>query len=385
MLLGACNRDYKPNISPPTEEVKTTQVINEVQPRLEKTLNQQLEEVFQGSTPLDQKVSKALTIHEEAERQARSSLNQSAKDIVFLEEKALPVIFAVEKTTIEKTIQLMENKFNKIQTELNEHLLALNNMVQNSYPLLKVEMPPLALIALKVQTLQEYQEDNIENPVQEALTTKYEPHELAIVQKPKPVALKDIPYKFKSPEGEFLTQIQALYLKIYNAHPYHEQGRVARVLALFSLEVADEKTMVEEQETTTEEQETTTEEQETTTTQETKLAQEQQQEELQHLFYQISQALMLNIDDSLFEESTLSNKESRRKWGQSIYEILSGKHFLTGRTLTDNERAVRILDSAYVVFKQNNWTTLTPLIEVGKEIRFLKDHFAENHPITKDK
>ena len=239
-----------------------------------------------------------------------------------------------QQESLKQALQLQEEEFNKAQQELNKHIADLTSTVESSYLLLILEVP---LEEPNPQTLKEYGEIHIYDPAQERLTEKYEPHELALVQKLEPLTLENTPYKFQSLKGGFLKKTQNLYLKISNTHPYHEQGRIARTLALSVLEGSDEM-----------------------------LAEDP---ENQGLAYQMSQALMLNMDDSFLEESDLVNKESWQKWGQSIYENLSGKHFLTGRVLTDNERAVRALDSAYYIFNKSYPLTTFKRLELEEKLK----------------
>ena len=84
-----------------------------------------------------------------------------------------------------------------------------------------------------------------------------------------------------------MEKIQALYLKVYNVHPYHEQGRIARALVLLSLEVADVMEAGQEQESVTKkissaEQDTATAEKETT----------EEMRNSAYLPYQIAESLM---------------------------------------------------------------------------------------------
>ena len=331
MLLNACTRDPKPQADPtktnPLEETTppspespalvNSNILNEIKLQLETSINQQLESAFQEPISIDQKAEKALNIIQGVETQVTKTLNQAQAEDQFSKETKSSrteislLTYQLQQKLSEKAIHLMTQEFNMANKELLDSIDKLDQTVAGSYPLLTVNVP---LQEVDKSQLPAYYNQNIELPTQQFLAKKYAPHELALVQKPQPVTLKDIPYQFKAPEEEFLQTIQALYLKIYNAHPYHEQGRIARALALLALEVADQ----------------------------TRVAKEEQ---VPHLSYQIAQALMLNINSDFFEESELLDKEKLLDLGQSIYEILSGKHFLTGRTLTDFERTTLFLSA----------------------------------------
>ncbi len=359
LMSSACTRENKPKGTDSTPPVATQADLNKAQEQVENKINQQLEQNFKGSAPIDQKASRAMEITGSAEPETHSALNslEKEKSLTFSEKEILPLIAEVEQNTQKQALQLMEQEFDKAQTELNGHTATLNQKVKASYALLEVPIQPLQ--EPDTQTLSEYHKEHIDKPAQTALEAKYLPHELALVQKLQPVALEGTPsVKDQIPsfagitETDTLQIVLAIYMKVHNAQPYHEQGQIARALALSALEIMDEKAEsgVEDSATAT------------ATATATDSAIEKETREKQELSYQISLALMLNMGADVFEESELSNKESRRKWGESIYEILSGRHFLTGLSLTDDEKAVRLLDSAYVVTK-NNWPTLTAVEE----------------------
>ena len=151
--------------------------------------------------------------------------------------------------------------------------------------------------SVEMFTPSELYEANISEGVHRVMKAQYAPHELDIIGENKASGkeedLQGASYQFQSPAGEFLDQNQALYLKLRTAHPYHEQGRLAKDLALIAVEVADEEyTQGRGPEAT--------------------------------IAYQVGEAA---ADIALGVTPYVG-------LGKDVYEALTGRHLLTGRRLT---------------------------------------------------
>ena len=80
-----------------------------------------------------------------------------------------------------------------------------------------------------------------QSPVHEILKARYDRSELEVLQEEKLTQPEEEPYEFLSPEGEFLDKNKAVYEKLREANPFHEQGILAREAGLSAVEVADEE------------------------------------------------------------------------------------------------------------------------------------------------
>ncbi len=202
-----------------------------------------------------------------------------------------------------KAFQEVNRYFNQSWQGVQNNVEDLQTVVRQSYPVL--EAPHAPLKEVQQTSLSEYYDEHVTQIAQKVLESQYSPHELALIQKPKEVSLKDVPYKFKSPEGAFLQKNQALYLKLYEARPHHEQGKNARILALSALEVADEESSLGDESTGT-------------------------------LAYQVGEA---GADIALDVTPYVG-------FGKDVYEALTGRHLLTGRSLTHFERTMSVMGIA---------------------------------------
>ncbi len=151
----------------------------------------------------------------------------------------------------------------------------------------------------------ELYEENIRNVVKEHLKLKYTKHQLAFLRDKNLTKPEEKLYEFKSPEGEFLDKAKALYTKLYNASPVHAQGINARSIGLVAVETADEEYV----------------------------AGNKDEAQIAYHVGEIMSDITLGIMPYIGV-------------GKDIYEALTGKHLLTGRTLTNFERSLSVMGIA---------------------------------------
>ena len=199
--------------------------------------------------------------------------------------------------------QKVNSHFMQTVEGVQNNIKALRTAVEQSYHVLKA--PHVPLEEVKHISFSEYYDEHVTEATQKVLESKYTSQELALIQKPKTVSLTEVPYKFKAKEGDFLNKSQALYLKVYNVRPPHEQGQNAKILSLSALEVADEEKVLG-------------------------------QELSSNLAYQIGE---VGSDIALGVTPYVG-------FGKDVYEALTGRHLLTGRVLTYVERTMSVMGIA---------------------------------------
>ena len=131
------------------------------------------------------------------------------------------------------------------------------------------------------------------------LHTKYDQRQLGVMTEPYMSQPHDLSYTFVSPEGDFLRECHRIYAQIQQTHPFNEQGVFAKDIALAAVETADQ------------------------------------------LFAKgdTSSAKIALYTAEIISDITLGFTPYIGL-GKDIYELFTGKHLLTGRTLTLLERAI---------------------------------------------
>ena len=131
------------------------------------------------------------------------------------------------------------------------------------------------------------------------LQAKYDQRQLGLITEPYISQSHDLSYTFVSPKGEFLRECQKIYAQIQQTHPFNEQGILAKDIALAALETAD------------------------------------------RLFArgEVSSAKIALYVAEIISDITLGFTPYIGL-GKDIYELFTGKHLLTGRTLTLFERSI---------------------------------------------
>ena len=296
--------------------------------KVESDTNQKLEKVIQNTgLNKDQKQVQISEIIKKIEPQIRSSA-----DISRVKSKTCRFSYnenSIQDSTLEleqkaraKVSKWWDSQMGKSQESLSQEVGAFIHTVVESHSLVNrvnveegAEDPSAAgtLVKPALPASEESSETDFETAVREVLETRYARHELGAVYENTSVSedagQSGIPYQFKSPEGEFLDKNQDLYSKIHNSNPYHEQGRISRHLALFALQTADR---------------------------------EFAKKLTANSAYEIGKALM----NLYFEETLTSDKKPvfSKSQAKNIYNVLSGRDFLTGRLLSVSERADFILE-----------------------------------------
>ncbi len=199
----------------------------------------------------------------------------------------------------------VKHVFNPTQNKLDKDVKVLSKNIQHSTDSTeRIDLEPL----LKSQAHELY-EENIMGAVKNKLKTKYSRGELAFLEdKSLTTSLNsddEKPYSFQSPKGEFLDKVQGLYNKLYEVHPYHQQGMDARAIGLAAVEVADQEFV----------------------------AGKKQEAEIAYHVGETMSDIALGVMPYIGV-------------GKDIYEALTGKHLLTGRRLTHFERSFSVIGIA---------------------------------------
>ena len=161
--------------------------------------------------------------------------------------------------------------------------------------------------------VQLYQEE-IEAPVRTLLRSRYDRKDLSLLEDEELNRPLDPPYEFQSPEGEFLDKNQALYEDLRQANPYHEQGVLAREVGLSAVETADQEFA-------------------------------QGNSAMAEIAHSIGQS-MKNIVSGFVGATGETPADIALGFtpyvgtGKDIYELFTGRHLLTGRSLTLFERSM---------------------------------------------
>ena len=133
------------------------------------------------------------------------------------------------------------------------------------------------------------------------LKDKYDQRQLGLISESYISQSNDIPYTFISPQGKFLSECQKIYAQIQETQPFNEQGILAKEIALAAIETADQ------------------------------LFAQGETSSAQTALYIVE--IISNITLGFMPYIGL---------GKDIYELFTGKHLLTGRTLTSFERSLSV-------------------------------------------
>ena len=148
-------------------------------------------------------------------------------------------------------------------------------------------------------------ERNISEAVKNHIQARYDRRDMEVLRDKGLGQPEEEPYEFKSPEGAFLEKNKTLYEKLSEANPYHEQGIRAREIGLSAVEVADEEFANGQKETA-------------------------------ELAYSLGES-MADIALGVLPYVGVA---------KDVYEAITGKHLLTGRSLTGVERSLSFVGIA---------------------------------------
>ncbi len=284
--------------------------------KVESDTNQKLEKVIHNTgLNRDQKQAQISEVIKKIEPQIRSSF-----DISRVKSKTCRFSYnenSIQDSTIEleqkaraKVKKWWDSQIGQSQESLSQQEGAFIQTVVESHSLVNrvnveegAEDPSAGGTSAKpaLPTSEESSETDFETAVREVLETKYARYELGAVYEDAPLKQGDIPYQFKSSEGEFLEKSKALYDKLYQANPYHEQGITARDIGLSAVETADAEFA-------------------------------QGNKESAELTYQIG-GKMSDIAFGVLPNVGLA---------KDVYEAFVGRHLLTGRSLSAFERSLSV-------------------------------------------
>ena len=146
-----------------------------------------------------------------------------------------------------------------------------------------------------------YNSRTYEERVNDRLQIQYPRKELGLLEDSELSYPREF-YRFTSPESEFLDKLKTLYQKLKESNPYHEQGVLARTIGLKAVEISDQensKGNIEEAQFSYEVAETMSD---------------------------IALGVMPYVGT-----------------GKDIYELFTGKHLLTGRSLSSFEMSMSLV------------------------------------------
>lgn len=276
---------------------------------LEKEKEERLKNLFSNSAK-DLSISDLIT-------RAGQMINEVEKGIRHINDNPLPALDHIhlkENRILEATEKIEENLYKQAKTLMDKHVLEasktslteninfLSQSVEESVGLAKgIDIQPV----LRESPSSTYHNKGIAEIVQDILKSKHDRRKLGLLDDEGFSPPDEEPYEFQSPEGEFLEKNKELYSKLYSANPFHEQGIRARDIGLSAVEVADEE-YVQGNESTAE------------------------------MAFQVAE-VAADITLGLLPYVGL---------GKDVYEAFTGKHLLTGRDLTDFERALSVVGIA---------------------------------------
>jgi len=198
----------------------------------------------------------------------------------------LPVIDEVEaEKNLSAIKQSIERALDALKKEASDSIIFSEENIKDAIGSIELPQPAIELYDQKITDI-----------VNDILKTKYTRRELGLLQDEDltPPPEEDL-YEFLSPEGEFLDKNRAIYEKLRNSNPYHEQGLLARECGLKKSILADQEFSAENKEVA----------------------------QANHLFAQAMSIIVLG-------EIPLDEK-------RDLYETCTGKDLITGAVIVANE------------------------------------------------
>ena len=208
------------------------------------------------------------------------------------------MIQAQEMPAYYQADSLMRQSFSASRKYLENNIQALHQSVD----IFTSPTEQIDLHSFQMEESPDLYEQNITQSVHEILKSKYDRRELGLTGDQELSQPNTEPYEFISPEGSFLDKNKNLYNKLRESNPFHEQGVIAKDIGISAVETADQ----EFAEGNDIEAETA---------------------------FQIGEA-MADIALGLTPYVGV---------GKDAYELLTGKHLLTGRTLSLFERSMTVV------------------------------------------
>lgn len=275
---------------------------------LKKEKDEELRDVFSGKDPKwNEKIRQIISETEKDIRNALDDLEEiffpSEKDkyIKYDKEKRLQnEISKMEELLYETTKKLMNEDLNTSLSDLQKNIETAHSSVETSTQLTKtIETKPI----VSEFSSSDYYDRNVENMTLEILKSKYEKEDMRFLEKEDTFQTDEQPYEFQSPEGEFLKRVKALHSKLSSATPFNEQGILAKEIGLQAVKMADQEYANGDQE---------------------------------------KAEAALHIGEAV-SDIAIGFLLPPVSFGKDIYELITGKHLLTGRTLTSFERVLSFI------------------------------------------
>ena len=225
---------------------------------------------------------RTVTINQEDFYQTDSDIANAVKDM--------------ESVLYNKAYQLAGvHIFGPVSKELEQNSGTLNQAINDSVKLSKYTHFPSVLSASTPSALYK---GVVTDVVNRHMQARYDRKDLEVLKSKGLGEPEEEPYEFKSPSGKFLRKNQELYEKLKEANPHHVQGIRAREIGLSAVEVADE-------------------------------AYAEGQRPSAKLAYSIGEG-MADIALGVLPYVGVA---------KDVYEAITGRHLLTGRSLTSMERS----------------------------------------------
>ena len=250
-----------------------------------------------SSLSLEEKIKTAENEIQDIESRIHRMMQEPDMDMSYPEETKK----AITKKDTRKMIQYLEEQvYGKILNQAKEDLESVKTNLEKNIQSLSQGIEesldnPSDIEGIQVS--EAFFED--QSPVHEILKAKYDRSELEVLEEEGLTRPEEEPYEFLSPEGEFLDKNRAVYEKLREANPFHEQGILAREVGLSAVEVADEEFA-------------------------------NGNEPGAEMAFQTAEVMSDIVLGILPYVGT----------GKDAYELVTGKHLLSGRTLTLFERAM---------------------------------------------
>ena len=285
-----------------------TAVIEEIKNEAETQLEQIISQDISDQTTSSIWKNGVQTIIDQTKKQVHS-LNKKApvtQTVYMGGETRLPVkkriIYpeTIIHPLMDKTLNAINKQLEQSTKAVHENINTLKETVEDSIIFSEENIEDIIGPVNPPQSATELYDQTVTDIANDILKTKYTRRELGLLQDEDLILPpEEEPYEFLSPEGEFLDKNKAVYEKLRYANPYYEQGILAREVGLSAVEVADEEFA------------------------------EGNEPEAETAF-QIAET-MSDIAIGLTPYVGA---------GKDAYELVTGKHLLTGRDLTLFERSM---------------------------------------------
>ena len=293
---------------------------------------------------------KTVQITSETERDIRDMFDDLER-IFFSSDKDKYTEYNKEEIVQTTAFEIEENLYKTAKILMNEDLGAsLSALRTNIDPLYSLTDTSFQLAehiqmnsVLSEYSSSAYYEKNIEDMTLNILKSTYDRKNLGLLEETNLPQTDEELYPFQSPEGEFLNRLKVLHSKLYSARPFHEQGVQAREIGLLTVQIADREYAEGNKE----------------------------------------KAEMALLMGETMSDIAIGLLLPTVGFGKDVYELFTGKHLLTGRTLNDFERTMSLI--GVCTFGAMNSGTIKLVKSSVKKVGDLADDLAKllNTKVTK--